>query len=252
MISVNGVDLRDLGFLARTRRLPGLGGERTATQEIAGTIGAIRLGGSGGSGTLRVDGTLTGVDHTTAQDRLDEIAAHLRGPQVIRLSDRPDREWHGILQSGPSQITEITPQWISRGAHLTLEWLLPDPTAIAREPTILGGPDARLTLGTAPSPIAVDVWASYGAPITQIVVQVLAGAKVLRSLTWTGEVPLAGLWSLSDEAHEITVDGANAIDGLTPDSEFPDADPFEGADRVTVATTGGDAQIIIRYRRRWL
>src|SRR5690606_22124227 len=120
--------------------------------------------------------------------------------------------------------------WASRAARVTLDWLLADPTAVARAETVLAGPTALLTLGTAPSPIAVDVQASAGGPITRIVVTVQAGATVLRRLQWDGTLAPPSAWRLDDESYSVTVDGANAIDGLTADSEFPDADPAESAD----------------------
>ena len=251
MIAVNGVDLGTLGFVAQTRRLSRLAGQASALLEVPGVIGGIVAGGSVGPGRLTVEGVLSAPDRATLIARLDELAAAVRGECVIALSDLPDREWHGVLQRVDAPVSDVAPQWTSRAARVTLDWLLPDPTAVARAETVLAGPTALLTLGTAPSPIAVDVQASAGGPITRIVVTVQAGATVLRRLQWDGTLAPPSAWRLDDESYSVTVDGANAIDGLTADSEFPDADPAEGADRVVVTVTGGEAQIIVRYRRRW-
>lgn len=251
MIAVNGVDLASFGFVAQTRRLSRLPGQASAVIEVPGVIGGIVAGGSVGPGRLTVEGAVVAPDRSTLLARLDELAAAVRGECVLWLTDLPDREWHGVLQRIDAPVSEFAPQWTSRVARVTLDWLLPDPTAVARVETILAGPTALLALGTAPSSIAVDVVASAGGPITRIVVAVQAGATVLRWLQWDGTLAPPAVWRLDDESYSVTVDGANAIDGLTPDSEFPDADPAEGADRVVVTVTGGEAQIIVRYRRRW-
>lgn len=250
MIEVNGTDLGALGFIARRRRLPRLGGQSTATSPIPGTVGAVATGGAGSAGRLIVEGSAMASDRAALLDAIDAITRAVQGECVIRLSDLPGREWHGILQSAQHPAIELDPQWTSRAARLTLDWLLPDPTAVATAPTVLPG-DATLVLGTAPCPIGVTVQAEGAEPVTQIVVTVYAGGRVLRSLTWQGELSAPSIWRVDDESHAVTVDGANAIDGLAADSDFPYADPAEGADRITVETTGGQAQAIVHYYRRW-
>lgn len=247
MITVNGVDLRTIGFTARRRRVAALGGERTATAGVAGGIGHVVIGAGVDDARLVVEGHVADDDHAAMLARIDQIAAATRGECVIHFGDLPDREYHGILQQTANPFTALDPQWRSRAGSLTLTWLLPDPLAVAREWTI-GDADAPLELGSAPSPIAVDVAASEA--VTQITVEVMRGAAVLRSLEWSGELAPGDTWSVSDEAHEVTVGGVNAIDGLTPASVFPYADPAERADRVRV-TADGDAMVAVRYRRRW-
>lgn len=250
MITVNGNALAALGFIPRPRRIPSMGGQTTATSSLPGTVGATVTGAAGSAGRLNVQGAVVAPDRAGLRAALDAITRAVQGECVIRLDDLPDREWHGILQGVPHPVIELDPQWTSRAARLTLDWLLPDPTAVATAPTVLPG-DATLMLGTAPCPIGVTVRAEGAEPVTQIVVTVYAGGRVLRSLTWQGELSAPSVWRVDDESHAVTVDGANAIDGLTADSDFPYADPAEGADRITVTTTGGQAQAIVHYHRRW-
>jgi phage-related protein len=251
MISVNGIDLGALGFVAQTRRLPRLAGQASTVVDVPGAIGSLVVGGAAGAGRMTVDGTIVAPDRQTLLSRIDELSAALQGTGIIRLSDYPGREWHGIFQRVSAPVEELAPQWTSRAARATLEWLLPDPTAVATVETILAGPTALLKLGTAPSPIAVDVQATYGGPISKIVVEVLAGTDVLRSLTWTGSLTTPSRWRIDDESYAVTVNGANAIGGLSAESTFPEADPAERADRVVVTVTGGEAQVVVRYHKRW-
>lgn len=255
MINVNGIDLRTLGFVAVRRRLPRLGGERTTVQQIPGRPGGIRMGGIVEPDTLSVTGWIAGDSHEDLLQRLDLLAATLRGECVIRLDDYPDREWVGWLQRGPSRAVAVGPAWITPVADVTLEWSLPDPSARAQAESTRTGSGA-ITLGTAPSPIRVEVQNGDAAAITRVRVRVRAGGSsgdVLRDLDWTGQVAAGAELVIDADRFAVTVDDANVIDGLTPESVFPVADPARGADYVGVEVTGGGGhQVTVRYRRRWV
>lgn len=172
MITVNGVDLRDLGFVASGRpQLPRLGGERTHVQTIPGRYGGVRMGGQVGDDTLSVTGHISAPDHATLLQRLDLLAGVLQGRSVIRLSDYPDREWVGYLQQGPSRASAIGPAWITRAENIVLQWTIPDPTA--RGQVEISQVPGALALGTAPSPLRVEVQNGGVAPISRVVVEAL-------------------------------------------------------------------------------
>lgn len=247
MITVNGRGLADVGFTARTRRYPALGGQDTSTLGLPGTAGEVVTGSAGGTGRLLVSGHITGLDHDDLHERLSELTTLVQGECVIQLHDYPDREWHGVLSRPSNPVTELDPQWRSLAARVSLDWTLPDPLAVARTPTV-GGPDTPLELGSGPSPVAVDVQANAGT-VSEITIEVHTNQGV-RSLVWEGELEAPDTWHVDDESYNVTVGGVNAVDGLAPDSVFPYADPAEGAHRVTVDVEG-DATVTVRYRKRW-
>jgi hypothetical protein len=88
---------------------------------------------------------------------------------VIRLSDYPDREWVGYLQQGPSRASAIGPAWITRAEGVVLQWSIPDPTG--RGQVEISQVPGALALGTAPSPLRVEVQNGGVAPITRVVVE---------------------------------------------------------------------------------
>lgn len=251
MISVNGTDLATLGFVARSRDLPYPGGEASTVVTIPGAVGGVRLGGEVEPGALVVPGTLTGATHAELLTRRDALAAALRGECVIRLDDYADREWVGWLQRH-SIPAPLGPAWRGRALDLTLEWMLPDPTARARTETNVTGLAPALVLGTAPSPLRIQLTNGNTAVITRIVVAVRAGAATLRTLDWSGSLAKLGVWVCDTELHQVTAAGANALDGLTPASEFPVADPAEGATALAITVTGGGGHTVqTTYRKRW-
>lgn len=255
MIAVNGVDLSTLGVVARRRRLPRLGGEQTAVVPIPGTTGGVRAGALVQPDTLVVDGALRGDGHAELLTNLDALAALLQGEQVLRLADIVDREWHGYLQQGPGSADPYDPQWVARGAALHLEWGLPDPGAIAQAPTGAAGTgaalDVTLDVGTAPSPVCVQVTNAGIAPITRVLITTYRGNTPVDVLQWDGSVSTGKIWTLSDQSWDVTNDGAGALAGLTAASVYPELGPR--ANRVVVAITGGPAnRVEISHYRRWL
>lgn len=240
MITINGTDLATLGFTAHRRSLPALGGERTQVVPIAGASGGVRTGGTVEPATIRVEGWLRAASHADAALRADQLTALLAGEQRIRLADHPDREWIGWLQDA-SGLDFLAPQWRARYATVRLEWLLPDPRAVATLETTRTGPGA-LTLGTAPSELRIE--ASARAALTVRVRAGGASGRVLRELVWAG--PASGALVVDASTQTVTRGGVNAIDGITAATTFPVADPAEGADYIEVPSG-----VVVRYRRRW-
>lgn len=255
MITVGGVDLTTLGFVPLPRDLPRLGGERSVVVPVPGAVGGVHLGGRVEPGRIRVEGTVSATDHSALLARLDQLAAQLRGEQTIRFADVTDREWVGRLVQGPSAAGAIGPAWTTRAHAVTLEWTLPDPTARAQTETVGAGTPQALALGTAPSPLRITVTNGATADITQVVVNVRTGGgggPILRSLVWNGVLLQGDALVIDAETFQVTNDGANAIDGLTAASEFPVADPADGADTVNIGVTGGGGETReSAYRKRW-
>lgn len=249
---INGVDLAAYGFTYQRRRLPGFAGERTATAPLPGAYGSTRTGGSPGPATLSVEWTVVATDrtHATLVANLRAIEALLRDGVAIRFADRADCEWHGYLQTSQWP-DEIGPAEVADGAQGSFEFQCPDPLAAAQTETVLPGSDVTLSNGTAPAPLRIDVQNVGATAMTQIVVTVMAGARVLSTLTWNGSLAAGAVWSVDDESWNVTVAGVWAGDGLTADSVYPVADPAQGATRVVISSTGGTASAVLRYFRRW-
>lgn len=238
MITVNGTDLATLGVIARARAPLPLGIRSQHTVTIPGGY-PVRTGEEIAAGKLTLDGSLLAADHDTVLTQVDALALLLRGECVIRLSDYPDREWVGYLEDA-STLALHDPAWVQHSGALSLEWALPDPRARAQVETVLAGSGA-LVLGSAPSEIRVEV-----SGLAAATVRVHAGGSagtILTELVWAGA---AGALVIDTETATISVDGANAIDGMTAASVFPVADPAEGADYIEVP-----AGATVRYRRRW-
>lgn len=246
MIRVNGVDLRDLGFVARSRSLPRLGGERSIIQQIPGRIGGVRMGGELHDDTLTVEGYISAPSHSMLLDRIERLSALLRGRCVIQFTDYLDvegleitghsydgpdmlfhlasgREWVGYLQQGPSRTTPIGPAWVTRYENVTLQWVLPDPTARARTETVQR--PGALLLGTAPSPLRIEVANGETAKITKIVVEVLR-----NNLHNPGFEDLGAYWSSATASREYLDDPALAYTG-------------RGCAQITVTSGGGQDAI---------
>lgn len=256
MITVNGTDLATLGFVAADRpELPVLGGERTALVTVPGFAGGRRVGSTIEPAMLTVRGTVRGATHAAMLANLDALAALLRTkPSTIRFDDYTDREWVGYLQQSASKIVVPGKAWITTAQGIVLQWALPEPTARAQAVTTSTAANPTLVLGTAPSPVRLVLTNGAGAPnITQVVVQVRNAANaVLRTLTWQGVLSASQVLVVDAETFTVTANGANAINGLTQASDFPIADPAEGADDLITTVTGGAT--ITRswtYRRRW-
>lgn len=209
MITVNGVNLRDFGFVASGRpQLPRLGGERTHVQQIPGRLGGVRMGGIVEGDTITVQGYVDAPDHATLLERLDLLAGVLQGRSVIRLSDYPDREWIGHLQQGPSRASAIGPAWITRAENVVLQWSLPDPTAHGSG-EIVQVPGA-LALGTAPSPLRIEVQNGGVAPITRVVVE--AFPQELLNGDFESDPPGAW-WTAADDGISYPSFAGNARSG---------------------------------------
>lgn len=254
MITVNGFDLSTIGFTARGRRLPHAPTERTATVPVPGARSAVRMGGVREPGRLSVAGTMVADDHATLLTRLDTLAEQLRGELEVRFSDITDREWVGWLQPGSGPAV-VDPPWAARAADVALEILCPDPTARGQSETSASGTSPTLDLGTAPSDLVVTVTNGSSAAITQVILRVRAGGAggtILRELQWDGSVAVNDALVIDAEFMTVENDGANAIDGLTAASDFPVADPEEGADTLTVSISGGGGESVeTAYRKRW-
>lgn len=238
MIIVNGTDLATLGVIARGRAALPLGIRSPRTVSIPGGY-PVRTGEEIAAGKLTIDGALLAADHDAVLANVDALALLLRGECVIRLDDYPDREWVGYLEDA-SKLALHDPAWVQRSGALSLAWTLPDPRARARVETVRTGSGA-LVLGSAPSEIRVEATG-----LTDATVRVRAGGSagtILTELVWSGA---AGALVIDTETATISVDGANAIDGMTAASVFPVADPAEGADYIEVS-----AGATVRYRRRW-
>lgn len=205
MVTVNGIDLRDLGFVARSRTLPRLGGERTTVQQIPGRYGGVRMGGAVHDDTLSVEGTISAPDHAMLLQRIDQLSRVLQGRSVIRLSDMPDREWVGYLQQGPSRASAIGPAWITRAEGVVLQWAIPDPTG--RGQTEISQVPGALLLGTAPSPLRVEVQNGGTAPITRITVEALS------SLLRNPDFEAGGAWWQAGAGRTYRTDPALAHGG---------------------------------------
>jgi hypothetical protein len=238
MITVGGVDLATLGFVARSRGpLPMSGRSQTVVSVPGGT--PVRTGEQLQPATLRVDGMITAASHSALLTARDQLIAALTGERTIRFSDFADREWVGRLDSA-SDLSILDPQWVALAANLSLTWSVPDPRARAIDETTRTGSGA-LVLGTAPSEIRVSVNDVSGATI-----RVRAGGSsgtILRELVWSGN---EGALVVDADGERVTLDGDNAIDGITAASRFPVADPAEGADYIQVP-----AGATVTYRARW-
>lgn len=255
-LTINGVDLSALGVTLHSASALPLGGEATQLVEIPGRYGAVRTGGHATAGEKTYEGNWLAEDlaagedvaHASAVARRDALVAALRGECVIRQPDFPDREWVGWLQAQGSTAKFLDPEWVAKGGALTLRFALPDPTARARTTTVAAGTPASLALGTATSPLTVEVTPS--APATRVVVTVLGAGTPLRVFGWTGGVPAGVTWTLDAESRSLLVGGAPAFGGREPGYRFPLAEP--GADQVQVAVTGGGScAVSVSYRKRW-
>lgn len=251
---INGTDLSTVGFTLQGRRLPGIGGERSVIAELPGAVGGTRLGGSVPRGTLGVTGYLKGSSHADLLSKVDALVALLQGDLVIRFADLTDREWVGWAQD-TSSLEAIGPAEVTAFESVRLEFALPDPTARAQAETTGTGTSVALELGTAPSPLRLEITNGGTAAITQVTVRVRDGGAsgtILRELAWSGTLAINDVLVIDAETFEVTNDGANALAGLTAASEFPVADPDEGADHLTVDITGGGGHVVSRtYRKRW-
>jgi hypothetical protein len=238
MITVNGVALSTLGFLAQRRSEMMLGSRRPEILEIPGGV-PIQAGSIIRPRPFFVEGILRGSTHAAVLASLDTLSSILQGESVIRLDDYPDREWVGSPEE-TSGLSMIAPEWSQRGGRLTLNWILPDPRARAQTETTRSGSGA-LVLGTAPSDVRVSVAAA-----ASVTVRVRAGGAagtILRELVWAGT---SGAIVVDAATQTVTRNGLNAISGITAASEFPVADPAEGADYIEVP-----AGATVTYRRRW-
>lgn len=255
MLVVNGTALSDHGFTGTIREVPRLGGERTALVTPPGSLSATRLGATYESGRMSVDGWVKGTSHADLLAKLDAIAALLNNPAgvILGLTDITDREWVGRLQPG-GRAGELGPQQASKHARLSLEFALLGP-ARAPADTVMAASGA-LVLGTAPSPLRIEVTNAPNAPITRVIVRIRdggAGGLVTQELQWDGSVDVSEVLVIDAETFSVTNDGANAIGGLTAASDFPTPDPLSGDDYAEVAITGGAGSTFeVTYRRRWL
>lgn len=236
---INGTDLSTVGWKpARGRQLPRLGGEQTRAVNIPSGMGGVRLGGDLHPAAMIIPGQVRAATATALRANVDALAALLQGELVVRLPDFPDREWVGRLQQA-SGLSEVGPDYASTAADVRLEFQLLAPTARARAETSRAG-SGTIALGSAPSPIRVEA-GSVGA----LTIRVRAGGSggtILRELVWAGG---GGAVVVDTETFSVTAGGANAIDGLTAASEFPIADPAEGANYLEVSSGTGF------YRKRW-
>lgn len=224
MITVNGVDLRTLGFVASGRpRLPRLGGEQTIVQRIPGRLGGVRVGGEVQDDTLAIDGWVSAPNHATLLERLDLLTRAVQGRCVIRLSDYPDREWVGYLQQGPSRAAAIGPAWATRTERATLQWVVPNPTGRAQAETVQA--PGALLLGTAPSPLRIDVQNGGAAPITRVVVEAFP-----NELFNAGFEDGGAYWSSATASREYLDDPTLAYTG-------------RGCAQITVTSGGGQDAI---------
>lgn len=253
MLIVNGTNLNTIGFTYATRRLPGLGGTRSIVQPVPGRV-PVRLGSMQEAAQLQVDGWWKGASHAEVLTRRDSLVALLRGECVIRFDDITDREWVGYLDP-QSRDDAVTAAEKATEHSATLVFTLPDPAARAQAQTSTNGTSTALVLGTAESPLRITVTNGATAPITRVVVRVRDGGgsgTILRELQWDGSVATNDVLVIDASTMQVTNDGANAINGLTAASEFPIADPAEGADHVTITVTGGGGHTVnTAYRRRW-
>jgi hypothetical protein len=251
LITINGVALSALGFRYHRRRLPRLMSQRVEIAEVPGAD-PLLLGLTTPAARLHVEGRLAAATHAELLTAVDAISAALRGSCVVRFADITDREWSGVLDPS-SDTTALDPAEIARKERVQLMFACAPPYARAQTVTEVVGANPALVLGNAYSLLDVDVQNGAGAAITQITVAVRDGTTVLRTLTWIGSIASGDLWELKmDPAWEITNDDANAIDGLTSTSEWPIADPADGADNLLVSVTGGASPVVTtRYRRRW-
>jgi hypothetical protein len=250
MITINGTSLQALGFIPAEREIPRLGGERTALVALPGAE-AIRMGGIIEPGVLAVHGSVVAADHTALLAAFDTIAAACRGLCVIRFSDITDREWLGYLQQGPTRAGGPR-AWISSVSRATLQWALPDRRARAQALTEQVGANPALVFGTAAMPLTITI-ANGSGTISQVGIDVrTSGGIVRRSFTWNGSLSAGASLVVDAELFRVTAAGVNAINGASQASEFPIADPAEGAHNVLVSVMGGSPTITTRYRRRWL
>lgn len=255
-MNINGTDLSTFGFKIRgneARQLSRLHGESSRAVVVPGSIGALRTGGALGSRPLIIPGYLKANTHAALLTAIDDLAAALQGELTIRLDDYSDREWIGWLQD-LSAVEEIGPGEVATFGSVRLEILLPDPTARARTVTNLVGSGA-LDLANMPSELATTITNGGTGAITEVTINIRAGGAggtILRSLTWQGSVATSDVLAVDAGLYTVTNAGNNAIDGLTADSEFPIADPREGADYLEVLITGGGGETISTdYRKRW-
>lgn len=255
MMTVGGFDLSTIGFLIAPggRKIPRLGGERTATLEIPGAPRAVRIGGRIESGVLSVDGSIIRPTHADLLTALDTLAEQLQGGEkTLRFPDITDREWCGRYQQGNGVLE--APRFVSATlAGVSLQFLLEDVRARAQAETVTAGANPALVLGTASSPLRITITNGAGAPdLTAVTVRVRAGTVIRRELVWTGALAAGSALVIDAETGSVAAAGANAIAGLSAASAFPEADPAEGADNVLITPTGGGTITYeTRYRRRW-
>lgn len=251
MLTINGTDLSTLGFVLQNRRIPRMPGTQQTIVTVPGFVGGRRLGSVVAPATLAAPGYVRGDTHAELLARLDTIAAALRGECVIRFSDITDREWVGRLR--PSALDELGPSLVALQATLALEFDLEEPTARAQAETVYSATNNALALGSAPSPIQVSLTAA-GGPVTQVLLQLRSGGTggaVVHLLQWDGSIPVGQTLVVDASTFSVSLNGANAVGGLSANSEFPIADPAE-VDALTVAQTGGSGVTRdIRYRKRW-
>lgn len=232
MIIVNGTDLEPLGFILTDRELPSWPSQDVSYVPVPGSTDAAYLGRSFRPQQLRVGGYLRAATHAALRTAADAVAAALRGELVIRFEDLTDREWVGYLD--PSSFREFGPSLIALGGAARLSFSVQGPARAQAESSQGSG---ALDLGTAPSPIRVEA----GGSVTVRVRAGGAGGTILRELVWSGGAAVV----IDAETQTVESGGVSAAEFLTPESDFPVADPAEGADYLELSTGTG------YFRRRW-
>lgn len=168
--TVNGVDLRTLGFvLTGAQGLPSGRTRDYVLASIAGRPGPSRSGRRGRPRERRVilQGYILGATREEAEDRRDAILWHLDGDdeKAIVFPHRPTRKLMAVLET--PEVNTIAPAFTQRGLQVAIGLLASDPRLFetSTESVDLSGAAAALELGNAPIDLTITLANPGGSPV---------------------------------------------------------------------------------------
>lgn len=261
--TLNGVDLRSLGFLINGRPRFRSWSRAVNSVPLVGSLGTILTGfGDGQSRPLILAGNLM-RDTYALRAALEDTVKDLAASGVVSVVDDDGVSVRVAQGTGASvEFDEYAPGRRSRATRCSIAVTCPDPTFRALEPTIrhLVAAATRydLALGNAPSNSIIEI---MGSAVNPVVTYRDAGGTAIWTLTF-GATTLASTESLVIDCTLGTITkyasgvATDAIALLTAgQSYFPRPfDPQDGSVAVafwpTIEVSTGSGRAI--YAKRWL